>query len=85
MVWIQSFPLLGHPARDKKRLVVSGSYARQFGLLLLIGYSLLTYTCAYACPHTYIYMHTHIIHIGPPAIRHLPTRHTVDASYLLRP
>ena len=55
--------------------------ARVFGPLLLIGYCQLTYTCAYACTHMYIYNYTciHIyiytrVHIyiytymGPPAV-----------------
>ena len=33
--------------------------------------------------HTYIYIHTHIYKsIDPPAIRHLPKRHTVGACNL---
>ena len=41
-------------------------------------YSQLTYTCAYTSTHMYIFMHTRIYKsIGPLAIRHLPTRHTV--------
>ena len=74
------------PARDRQGLALSGRYAGQFGSGLLIGNSQQTYTCEYTCTHTYIYMHTHIYKsIGPPAIGHQPTSHTVGASYLLRP
>ena len=54
------FPSHRTPAHDRQGLVLSGRYARQFGSRLLIGYSQVTYTCAYTCAQTYIYMHTHI-------------------------
>ena len=54
------FPSPRTLARDRLGLALSGRYARQFGPSRLIGYSQLTYTCAYSCTHTGIYMHTHI-------------------------
>ena len=84
------------PAHDRQGLALSDCYARQFSLRLLIGYSQLIYTCMCVHMNTHVhkhadtYSHTYVCtpiytSICPPAIHHLPTCHTVAASYLLRP
>ena len=62
------FPSPRTPAHGTQGFSLSGRYAWQFGSLLLIGYSQLTYTCAYTCMHIYIYRlaHTYIQHIYRP-------------------
>ena len=91
VVWIHRFPLLGHPpVTGMVSIAPSGRSARQLGLRLVIGYSQLTYTCAYTCRHIHACIHTYLLthlytSISTPAIRHLPTRGTVGACYLHRP
>ena len=53
VIWIQ-FPSPRTHVRDKQGLTLSGRFDRQFGLRMLIGYTRLTYTCAYTCTHTCI-------------------------------
>ena len=54
------FPSPRTPTHDRHGRALSCRYVRKFGPRLLIGYSQLTYTCAYTCTHTYIYMHSQI-------------------------
>ena len=82
------------PTHGRQGLALSGRFARQFGPRLLIGYSQLTYTCAYTCMHSYIYnlyMHTHIPILYKRVYTyihcHRPSRYPppADAPHRLRP
>ena len=81
------FPTPRTPIHHSQGFTPSGSYARQFGPWLLIGYSQLTCTFAFTCTHTYIYMHTHKqIHRPSSYLPPAEAPHCRGgASYLLRP
>ena len=84
------FPSPRTPAHGRQCLALCGRYAWQFNPWLLIGFSPLSYvhthahTRTYTCIHMYIYIRVHT-YAHPLALRHLQMRHTVGASYLLRP
>ena len=88
------FPCPRTLAHDRQGLVLSDRYARQ--LIWSVAAYWLFAANLYMCIHmhihvhiqayTYPYMCTHIYtSICPPAIRRLPTRHTVGVSFLLQP
>ena len=90
------FPSPMAPARDRQSLALCGRCGRQFGRQLLncrlftatpyMRIQMRTHVHIHAYTYTYTYVCTHLYSsVGSTAIRHLPTRHTVGASYLLRP
>ena len=97
VVWVQSFPLLGHPslAGRASRLEALCQAVWSAAVYWLLAANLymhiyihtLIHIHVYTILHIYLYTYvcTHLYRsIHPPAILDLPTRHTVGASYLFR-
>ena len=93
VVWNQSFPLLEHtPVTGRASCLaatIPGSWSAAVCELFAANLYMCIHVHTHVHIHAYTYTYAHVCaHLYTstyhPAIRHLQTRHTVGASYLLR-